>query len=381
MHISPLFMKRMFATATLVLLTLSACSPAAPEETGPIKIGFIGPLTGGIASIGTVMRNAAAMRVKEINDAGGINGRPIELVIEDGKCTGTDAASAAQKLVSVDTVVAIHGGECSGETLAAAPITEAAGIVLLSPISSSPDVSQAGDFVFRNYPSDALKTVAMARYFKDKGHKKIAVISENTDFCMAFVDSLKQEVGTDVEIIFNEVVEPETKDFRSLMTRLKDQEFDIFFSNANLATSMGLMVQQFREQGFTQPILSHDVGEVPEIVQIAGKNAEGFMVINLPEIGAETPFGKKYTAAYGKPESAMAFAAHSYDAISLLAQAIEEVGTDGEAMRDYFNAMGSYSGEAGTFRFDENGDALGYNYALRQIKDGVFVTVEPIAVD
>ncbi len=371
-------MRKLPLLGAIAALMLSACQPA---ETGPIKIGFVGPLTGGIASIGVVMRNAAELRVKEINDAGGINGRMIQLVIEDGKCTGADAASAGQKLVSIDKVIAIHGGECSGETLAIAPITEEAGIVLLSPISSSPDVSQAGDFVFRNYPSDALKTVAMAHYFAAQGYKRVAILSENTDFCTAFKDSLKEKLGDDIEIVFDEVVEPDTKDFRTLMARLKDTEFDVFFSNANLATTMGLMVQQFREQGLTQPIISHDVGETPEVVQLAGEAAEGFRVINLPSVGEETDFGKKYIAAYGKPESAMAFAAHSYDAMDILAKAIAAVGTDGTAMRDYLNSMGEYTGMAGTFSFDENGDALGYNYALREVQNGRFVTAELIPVD
>lgn len=371
-------MKKLLAISSLVAFALTACGQ--PASTEPIKIGFIGPLTGGIASIGVVMRNAAIMKVNEINETGGINGRLIKLVIEDGRCTGTDAASAAQKLIHVDQVVAIHGGECSSETLAAAPIAEAAGIVMLSPISSSPDVTDAGEFIFRNYPSDALKTVTMANYFKEKGYEKVAIITENTDFSTAFRNSLAEKIGENA-IVFDEIVEPDTKDFRTLMARLKDIEFDVFFPNANLATTMGLMVQQFREQELTQPMISHDVGDTPDIVQIAGEAAEGFRIINLPSIGEETAFGQKYIAAYGKPESAMSFAAHSYDAMDILTHAIAEVGTDGDAIRQYLNSMGEYEGEAGIFSFDENGDALGYKYALREIQNGEFITVSAIDVD
>ncbi|MDP6562065.1 MAG: ABC transporter substrate-binding protein, partial [Candidatus Peribacteraceae bacterium] len=117
-------MKRLLVPLFALGVLLSACSPVADDGTGPIKIGYIGPLTGEAASYGVDTLNGTELAVAEINAAGGINGRLIELITEDGRCTGTDAASAAQKLVNVDKVVAIIGGQCSGETLAAAPIVE-----------------------------------------------------------------------------------------------------------------------------------------------------------------------------------------------------------------------------------------------------------------
>ena len=148
-------MKRLLVPLFALGILLSACSPS-DDGTGPIKIGFIGPLTGEASPYGVDTLNGAKLAVDEINEAGGVNGRMIEIIAEDGRCTGTDAASAAQKLVNVDKVVAIVGGQCSGETLAAAPIAESAKVVMISPVSSSPDVTAAGDFIFRDYPSDGL---------------------------------------------------------------------------------------------------------------------------------------------------------------------------------------------------------------------------------
>ena len=110
----------------------------APEaEAGPIMIGFIGPLTGDAAAYGEPERDVVALAVEEINAAGGINGRQISVIYEDGKCDGTASASAAQKLVNVDKVKVIIGGFCSGETLGAAPIAEQNKVILISPSSTS----------------------------------------------------------------------------------------------------------------------------------------------------------------------------------------------------------------------------------------------------
>ncbi|HLD63847.1 MAG TPA: ABC transporter substrate-binding protein, partial [Candidatus Peribacteraceae bacterium] len=170
--------------AMLCALSVAACKPTSSTE--PIKIGFIGPLTGDAAALGVDILHGIQIAVDDANATGGIDGRQIQIVAEDGRCTGADAASAAQKLINVDKVVAILGGQCSGETLAIAPIAEAAGVPIISAISSNPDVTEAGEFIFRVYPSDALKTVVMAKYFADNDWKRVAILTTNADFSVGF---------------------------------------------------------------------------------------------------------------------------------------------------------------------------------------------------
>ncbi|MBU0767215.1 ABC transporter substrate-binding protein [Patescibacteria group bacterium] len=371
-------MKKALSFVSLCALALSACQPAGDND--PIKIGFIGPLTGDVASIGTTELSGAQLKIEEINAAGGINGRQIELIVEDARCTGADAASAAQKLIHVDKVVAIHGGECSGETLAAAPIAEEAGVILLSPASSSPDVAEAGDFVFRNYPNDALKTIAMANYLEEQGFNKIAVITENTDFTIAFLESLRGEVAEDA-IIFSEIVEPGTKDFRTLITRLKDMEFDVFFPNGQTPVFSATVVKQMREQGLEQPVITHDTADSVDYVEVGGESVEGSKIISIPSITDDSEFGSTFLARFDTPAASLAWAAYGYDAIGVLAEAIAEVGTDGAAMRDYLYGLKAYNGVIGTFSFDENGDVVGVTYALKDIQDGEFVIVSDITVE
>lgn len=365
----------------LSVLALAACVTVAPGgQAGTIKIGFIGPLTGDAASYGVDALNGMKIKVDAINAAGGIDGKTVEVIAEDAKCTGADAAAAAQKLVNVDKVVAIVGGQCSGETLAAAPIAEAGKVVMVSPISSSPDVTEAGEFIFRDYPSDALKTKAMAAYFREKGLKKVAMISENTDFATGFRTALKSDVGESA-FVFDEVVDPGTKDYRTLMTRLKALSFDIFVANGQTPATIAVMVQQMREQGVKQVAITHDAGQAEETITVGGEAVEGFLAITIPLLGPDTDFGKEYISRFGQPRSAMAFAGHAHDAMGVIAKAIDEVGTDGTAIRDYLYRMSSYTGVVGTFSFDDNGDVLGIPYALFVVKDGEWVTLQNIATN
>lgn len=320
------------------------------------------------------------MKQEEINAAGGIAGRPIVLIAEDGRCNATDAASAAQKLVQVDKVVAIHGGECSAETLAAAPIAEAAKVPMLSPSSSSPDVTKAGDFIFRDYPSDALKTKAMVQYFNSKGLKKVAIIAENSDFTVGFRDSLKKDLAEGA-LVFNETVEPGTKDFRTLLTRLKDIDFDVLVDDLNSPANIALLLQQFREQGFAQLVISHDLGDGPDVPKLAGKAAEGFEVINVPSMDATTDFGKKFIAKYGEPQFSLVYGGYGYDVLGILAAAITQAGPEGPAIRDALNQMPPYKGIIATVSFDENGDIRGIPYVLRRVKDGAFTNISDITVN
>lgn len=372
-------MKKISIIGAVLSMTLVACQSGGSAENEPIKIGYIGPLTGDAAPYGVDTLNGTKLKIDEINAAGGIDGKQLQLIAEDGRCTGVDAATAAQKLINIDGVAAIVGGQCSGETLGAAPIAETAGVVMVSPISSSPDVSTAGDFIFRDYPSDALKTQAMATYFDEQGFESIAMITENTDFATAFRNALTESLGEDA-IVFDEVVEPNTKDYRTLVTRMQDLEFDVFFPNGQTSATIGSMLQQIREQGFDQLAVSHDVAQDKSLLEIAPEATEGLQAINVPAVDATSEFGQKFIAEFGDAQAALAFAAHAYDAAGVLAEAMQQVGTDGAAIRDYLYGV-TYNGTVGEFGFDENGDVTGIPYVLWEVQNGEYVAVDNIPVN
>lgn len=353
--------------------------PSEPVSTEPIKIGFVGPLTGDAVTYGEPIRNAISLAVEEINNIGGINGRKIEMIYEDGKCAGKDAVNAAQKLVNVDGVKIIIGGVCSGETLSITPITEPAKVLVLSPSASSPDITKAGDFVFRNNPSDADGGKALAKLIREK-YTKAAIISENTDYAQAlrkvFVESFKSLGG---EVAANESFAPETKDFRSILTKLKAVNPEAILVNPQTEIAGGTIVKQARELGITIPLYGTIALAGTKTIEIAGTYAEGMLLVDAPGLSGNNPKAVKfladYKAKYGQTTLEFYLGA-AYDDVYILAQAISRVGINPEKLRDYLYGLKNYNGVIGSYGFDENGDLAGIEYVVKQIKDGKAVEVK-----
>lgn len=155
----------------------------------PIKIGFVGPLSGEGASFGETEKNATELALQDIN--ADPKSPKFEVVYEDGKCNGKDATSAIQKLISIDNVKIILGGTCSSETLAMAPIAEQNKVLMLSAFSSNPAITNAGDYIFRNSPKDTDVAYLDADTIA-KLYKKVALISENTDYSQGVREVMKK---------------------------------------------------------------------------------------------------------------------------------------------------------------------------------------------
>ncbi len=352
--------------------------PSAPEETGPIQIGFIGPLTGDAVTYGEPVSNAIKLAVDEVNKSGGVNGRMIEVIYEDGKCSGKDAVNAAQKLVNVDKVKIIIS-LCSGETLSILPITEPADVLVLSPLASSPDLTGAGDFFFRNNPSDADGGKVLAELISKK-YKRVAIISEQTDYAQAlsrvFVKSFESLGG---EVVANENFAPETSDFRSMLTKIKEENPEIILINPQTEIAGGTIVKQIKELGITVPLYGTIAMAGSKALEIAGTNAEGMLLVDAPGLSPNNPkavkFLENYKAKYGEPTLEFYLGA-AYDDIFILAQSISKVGTDTEKLRDYLNEMINYNGVIGTYEFDKNGDLAGIEYVVKKIQDGKAVEVK-----
>ncbi len=366
-------MKKLLILASLAI-ALSACSK---ETNTVVRIGYIGPLTGDAASYGADTLNAVRIHVDELNAAGGINGKKIELIAEDSRCNGSDSASAVQKLVNVDKVIGIIGGQCSSETLAASPILEAAKIPMISPVSSSSDITMAGDFIFRVYPSDAYKGKVLANLLKEKNFTKVAILTENTDFCQGIRKTVAANMPTG-SIVFDEVVDPGTKDYRTLATRLKGLDFDALIINGQSDATNAEMAKQVRDIGLKQPFYGTDTSDSATLLTQAGDAVAGMTFINtsskLGEGGADS-FAVKFRDKFGEPKSNMSFATLAYDAIGVMAETIGKAGTDGAAIRDALYATKEYKGAAGIFGFDKNGDVIGIGYAVKQFQDGAIVEV------
>jgi len=345
----------------------------------PIKIGFIAPLTGDAVSYGEPIKNSATIAVDEINNKGGIDGRKLEVIYEDSKCSGKDAVSATQKLINTDGVKIIAGIVCSGDLLSIAPVTEQNKIIVFSPAASSPDITNAGDFIFRNNPSDSDSGRATAEIML-KNHRKVAVISENTDYAQGalkvFVKFIKQGGG---ELVANENFAPGTTDFRTHLTKIKAANPEALFINPQVERAGGAIVKQAREIGIGIPLFGNVVVAGAEALKVAGTVANGLTVIDAPGLSKDNPKAVKfladYQAKYGKPNLEFYMGA-SYDHIYILTQAIKEVGLDTEKIRDYLYGLQNFSGVIGNYGLDKNGDLTGITFTVKQIVNGEVIEVK-----
>lgn len=348
--------------------------------TGPLRLGVITPLTGDAAVYGTAMQRAYDLAVEQINSSGGVSGRNVELLYQDGKCDGTAATSSAQKLTSVDNVKFILGGACSGETLAAAEITQQARVLLISPSATSPDITNAGDLVFRTYPSDAFEGKMMAAYAKDTLElSKAAVISENTDYAQGIRKVFTEQFGQDGEVVFDETFNTGDTDFRTLITKMKTSIPDVVYVIPQAPASGELILKQMKEAGLDasrfagNSMLDTDAfAENPSLY-------EGLVLaqVELDENNEKT--SKLFSSFDDKYEDAMtypSFTAAAYDSVYLIKDAIESVGEDSEKVAEYFNTdVNDWAGSIGVFNFDENGDAV-IDLSLVSVMDGELKPVD-----
>lgn len=359
------------ATATPTVAPTAAPTATPTPAPKPIKIGSLSPLTGDVANLGIGQRNGVELAVEGINAKDGVGGSKLEVVYEDGKCAGKEATTAAQKLVNVDKVFAIVGGLCSSETLAASKITDAAKVIMISPCSSNPSVTDAGDYVFRDYPSDSFQgKVAAEHAYNDWKAKKAAVLYENKDYPLGLANTFEarfKELGG--EVVAKEAADPEPKDLRPQLTKIKAASPDLVYLIAyTQGTSVGL--QQAAELGITAKILGGDSADDPKILEAAKQAAEGFVwsVPKVPESSEYDAFKQAYKKKYdGDP---LLCGAQAYDAVNILAWAIGRAGgTDAGKVKDALYSLKAYKGASGTIEFDKNGDLLSATYEFKAIRN------------
>jgi branched-chain amino acid transport system substrate-binding protein len=359
-----------------VLLFKNGGTAQNKNETGPIKIGVIEPLTGGAASYGEATRNGFLLAVEEINAAGGINGRKIEAVYEDSKCSGKDALSAASKLINVDKVQYLAGAMCSSEVLAALPLTEPKTILFFGQ-GSSPDITGKGKYFFRTFPSDALSGKALAEKFVPQ-YKKIAIISEKTDYAIALSKTFSanaKQLGA--SILADETFTSGETDFKAYLLRIKTQNPDFIFVNPQTGQSAAIIIKQAKSLGIKAQFATFFMtGD--EFVK-ANDSVNGTIILDLPSLNVENAAAKKFLDAYEarfKLKDYPFMAAQMYDYAYLLKQTIEKSGDSANANRDYLKSMQKYSGVIGDFSFDQNGDVNGIGYTFRKVENNTLVNLK-----
>lgn len=354
------------------------------EETGPIKVGVILPLSGdsAVVEIGELITKSYNLAVEEINNEGGVDGRQLELVYEDGGCDPEIAKTAAEKLVNDHKVEFILGGTCSEETLSAAKITEEAGVLLLSPSSASPEITTAGDLVFRTYPSYDFGGKLMAEYaVSDLEAEKVAILYEESEFDRGaretFINAI-EDLGA--EVVFDESFETGEIKFRTLVNDLKDERPDVIFISLQDAATGELILKQINDSGVRGEVFA--TSSMLERTTIS-KNSRTYRDLILTEINLDkenektADFLAAFEDKYGEEDGFSNISAAAYDSVYLLAEGIEKSGTDPDAVAEYFlENIKDWPGALGNFSFDENGDVLLELNLLQVQRDGSLEEIE-----
>jgi len=345
------------------------------RDSKEITVGAILPLSGDGAKYGVSARKAIDLVFSETNNEGGINGKKVSVVYEDSRGVGKDGVSAMQKLITVHDTPVVIGGLFSSVTLAVAPVAERNRVVLLSPTSSAPKITDAGDYIFRNCASDVFEGKVMAdAAFQKLNIQKIAILYINNDYGIGIIDVFKKTFASNGgQVVAEEAFARGAVDFRSQLTKIAALQADGIYIVGY--KELGHLLKQAHELGIKTQFMSTVMFEDPEILSVAGNAGEGVIYsARAYDPNSDEPHIKEFVTAFkqrygGEPDI---FAAYAYDAARILVQAMKEGGLSSDEIRDYVYSIRDFPGVTGITSFDEKGDVSQPAY-LKTVRDGQFV--------
>ena len=344
---------------TLAALSLLAgCGAEKPPGAEGIRVGFFGALTGPTATFAQSGRNGVQMAVEELNAAGGVlGGKHIELLVEDDRGEASEAASAVSKLITRDHVVALIGEQASSRTIAAAPIAQSYGVPMISPTSTSADVTKKGDYIVRVCFTDPDQGAVLSSFAREnlKANTAAQLVDVRNDYSVglaqAFRESFEKAGG---RILAEQNYSEGDSDFSAQLTAIRPLDPDVLVV-PGYYTDAGLIARQAKALGIRATLLGGDGWDSPKLTEIGGDTVEGAYFSNHYSVDDPSPAVQQFVAAYRKKYGANpdSIAALSYDAAQLLADAIRRAGsTEGKRMRDALAETKDFSGVSGMIKMD-----------------------------
>ncbi len=388
--------------ALLVVLLLAAISPvyAQSDETqavfapgDAIKIAVVTDLTGPIAEMGLDIKQGAEIALMEVNEAGGIQGFPVEFVVEDDRCSGDEGTLVANRVVSDPQIVAVMGHACSGATIAASDVYADARIPMVSASATAALVTERGvDVVNRvAFRDDAQGTVDAHYLYKILGVRKLAVLHDNDSYGLGLAEVVR-DVFTELggEVVGFEGINREDQDYRPALTPLAAGAPEALFFGGYKEQAI-LLVTQMQDVGLGDVIFFSDDGVLGDaFIKGTGAAGEGTYASFVEEVEgiaeANEAFDEKYEELFGvEPEAQGPYHAHAYDAAMIILNALAEVAVlddggnlvvDREALIEAIRNTADYSGLTGVLTCDEKGDCGAGSIGINMVEDGEWVPVE-----
>ncbi|MGT2771480.1 ABC transporter substrate-binding protein [Streptococcus marimammalium] len=372
----------LLATTFLTTTVLVACGGAPTTSSNSegneigdtVKIGLNFELTGGVAAYGVPQKNAAELAVEEINAAGGIDGKQIELISKDNKSENSEAASVTTNLATESKVNAIVGPATSGSTAAAAPNATSAGVPLVTPSGTQDSLTVNEDgsvqkYVFRATFIDSYQGNVISKFTTDnlKADKVVLYYDNSSDYAKGIAKEFKATYKG--EVIKELTFQSKDTDFQAALTEIKDLDFDAIVM-PGYYNETGLLTKQARDLGISQPIVGPDGFGDEKFVELAG-DAATTDVYYLSGFSSEISdsaagFIEKYKAKYGEEPSM--FAALAYDAVYMVAKASEGAKSSKD-IAENLAKLSDFEGVTGSITIDENHNPV-KSVVMIGLKDG-----------
>ncbi len=395
----PIHKPRRIAKVVLILacIVLPAIAVSCARQPQPgdirdrstIKIGYFGDLSGPTIDFGQSAQNGALMVAEEINQAGGINGRKIDIVIEDDQGSPELAATVVNKLTRQDKVIALIAGGASGSSLAAGPNAQSAKVPMISPSSTNPAVTQIGDYIFRACFIDPFQGEVMAKFSYYSLQAKTAAIM--LDFNSPYSRDLTEFFELSFSKLGGRVISKQSytqgdSDFKGQLSSISAAKPDVIYLPGYYG-DIAVIAKQARQLGITQPLLGGDGWDAPELWQLAGDSINGSYISNHYSADDPSPAIQKFVHDYKLHWGNLtpdAHAALAYDAMRFLVEAIQRAGTtEVEKLRDALAQTKDFSGVTGIISMDSERNAVKPAVILK-LQDGRYIyqeTIHPEAPD
>lgn len=350
--------------ATLGLASAALLGQAHAADT--IKIAMVIPATGPLTQYGDMVKEGVATAVEQINAAGGINGKKIETTIVDDACEPKQGPVAANRVVNAK-IHYVVGPVCSGAAIAAAPIYNNEGVVVITPSATSPALTEGKNFhyIFRTIGRDDQQGPSAAKFIIEKAKpKKVAVLHDKQSYGQGIAASVRDELKkANVEVALFEGINAGDSDYSAVITKLKSVGAD-FVYYGGYHPEMGLLLRQAAEQGLKVRMMGPEGVGNPEINAIAGDAVEG-MLVTLPADPATKPENAELVKAFKdkKRDPSGAFQMGSYTATQVIAQSIKAVGDDPSKVADYLHKT-TFSMPTGEVAWDAKGDLKSFDFPV-----------------
>ncbi|HEX8889111.1 MAG TPA: ABC transporter substrate-binding protein [Pyrinomonadaceae bacterium] len=369
---------------TLTLIATLACrsggggnsaGDAKPADTGNIRVGVYADLSGQTKSSGESIKNGVELAADQINQAGGIQGRKLELIVEDDKGLPDQAATAVSKLVSQNQVHAVVGEVSAQSSLTAAPKAQEAKVPMITLTTANPDLTRVGDYIFRVASPDSLQGEEMAKYAADNLKAKTAAIlsEDNSDYSRALAQSFEENfVKLGGQVTEKQSYAPTDQDFKKQLEPLRSSNPDVIYIPGSYKQA-GVIAKQAEELAIKSILLGADGWNDPQLFHLGGNALDGTYITSHYSADDPTQMVRDFTSAYKKrygnaPDQTAALA---YDAMKVLADAITRAGASDRAkLRDALAQTTKFSGVTGTITInaERNGSRPMVIFKLREGK-------------